>query len=101
MGTPMTTVAAESKTNDRVIAAWEMLSIMISFLMAEWVIQPFGSRDKLIAAIPLAIALVVMVLSHLARGETLRVLGWRLDNFWPAVKFLALPTVIMGILIAV
>lgn len=79
-------------SDDRLIAGWEIFSIMTSFLMAEWVIRPFGNRDKLIVAIPLGIALVVMLLSHFARGETLHSIGWRLDNFWPAVRLMALPT---------
>ncbi len=78
--------------SDRLVASWEILSVISSFLMAEWIIRPFGSRDKLIAAIPLSIALIVMILSHVARGETFRSLGWRFDNFWLAIRFLAIPT---------
>jgi membrane protease YdiL (CAAX protease family) len=85
--------------SDRLIASWEIASIISSFLMAEWIIRPFGSRDRFIAAIPLGIALIVMILSHVARGETLRAIGWRLDNFWPAIRFLAIPTAGMAVLI--
>lgn len=85
--------------SDRLIASWEIASIISSFLMAEWIIRPFGSRDKFIAAIPLGIALIVMIISHVARGETLRTIGWRTDNFWPAIRFLAIPTAGMVILI--
>jgi hypothetical protein len=78
--------------SDRLIAGWEIASVICSFLMAEWIIRPYGTRDKLVAAVPLGMALMVMILSHIARGETLRTLGLRRDNFWSAMRFLAIPT---------
>ena len=89
----------EAAVSDRLVAGWEIVSVVSSFLMAEWIVRPFGSRDKLIAAIPLGIALMVMIFSHIARRENLRTLGWRLDNFWPAVRFLAIPTLCVAALI--
>ena len=92
-------LASTQTVSDRLIAGWEIASVISSFLMAEWIIRPFGSRDKLIAAIPLGIALMVMILSHIARGETLRTVGWRFDNFWRAIRLLAIPALIMAALI--
>jgi membrane protease YdiL (CAAX protease family) len=92
-------LAYTQPVSDRLIAGWEIVSVISSFLMAEWIIRPFGSRDKLVAAIPLGIALIVIILSHYARGETLRSLGWRFDNFWQAIRFLALPTLCMAAVI--
>jgi membrane protease YdiL (CAAX protease family) len=92
---------AESKSGDRIIAAWEIVSVVMSFLMAEWVVRPFGSHDKFTAVLPLALAIILMVLSHRARGETLKSIGWRLDNFWPAVRLLILPTLGVAILIII
>jgi membrane protease YdiL (CAAX protease family) len=92
---------AESKSGDRIIAGWEIVSVVMSFLMAEWVVRPFGSHDRFTAVLPLALAIILMVLSHRARGETLKSIGWRLDNFWPAVRLLILPTLGVAILIVV
>jgi membrane protease YdiL (CAAX protease family) len=92
---------SSSPLNDRLIAAWEIISITISFLMAEWLLRPFGSRDKFIHAVPLLIAFGVMILSHRARGETPRSIGFRLDNLWPALRFLFLPTLACLLIIGV
>lgn len=59
--------------------------------MAEWIIQPAGGNGELIGALPLSIALSLMILSHRVRGEGLREIGWRLDNFWMAGRLLLLP----------
>jgi membrane protease YdiL (CAAX protease family) len=75
----------------KTIAAWEIISVTLSFLMAEWIVRPFSSHDKVSVAAPLAAAIILMFISHRARGETLRAIGWRLDNFWPALRLLLLP----------
>jgi membrane protease YdiL (CAAX protease family) len=86
-------------TLNRLIAAWEIASVTLSFLMAEWIIRPSGGSGKLIGALPLGIALILMFLSHRARGEGLRDIGWRLDNLWAASRFLLLPMLGGAILI--
>ena len=81
----------EVQASNRIIAAWEMISVIMSFLMAEWIVRPFSSHDRITVAVPLAFAIILMVLSHRARGETSHTVGWRVDNFWPALRLLALP----------
>src|SRR5919108_848866 len=81
----------EVQVSNRIIAAWEMISVIMSFLMAEWIVRPFSSHDRITVAVPLAFAIILMVLSHRARGETSHTVGWRVDNFWPALRLLALP----------
>lgn len=88
-------------TRDRLIATWEIISVVSSFVVAEWVIRPFGARDSLLAATPLIVALIAMALSHYARGDSLRTIGWRIDNLWPALRALLLPTLGAVILIAI
>ena len=92
---------AESRSIDRTIAAWEIVSVVLSFLMAEWIVRPFSSHDRLTAVVPLALAIALMVSSHRARGETLKTIGWRVDNFWPAVRLLILPTLCGVVLIVI
>ena len=91
---------AESGTSDGLIAAWEIVSVVLSFLMAEWIVRPFSSHDRFTAVWPLALGIILMGLSHRARGETLRTIGWRVDNFWRAVLLLVLPT-LCGVVIIV
>ncbi len=50
--------------------------------------------NKFALAIPIALALTLMIFSHRVYGETLRDIGFRIDNFIAAAKLLFLPTVI-------
>ncbi|HEX8707572.1 MAG TPA: CPBP family glutamic-type intramembrane protease [Pyrinomonadaceae bacterium] len=75
----------------RMLAAWEIASVVSSFLIAEWMIVPFAENNKLLQAIPIGLALLLMLLSHRERGETAREIGWRFDNFGAAARLLALP----------
>jgi membrane protease YdiL (CAAX protease family) len=87
-----------SDLNDRLLAAWEIASVTATFLIAEWVVLPFAANSKLVFAILIVLALGLMLLSHHARGETARVIGWRVDNFFHAVKLLLIPTIIIAAL---
>lgn len=79
--------------NERLLAAWEIASVVATFLIAEWVVIPFAANSKLVFAFLICLALGLMLLSHRARRETARQIGWRFDNFFSAVKLLLLPTV--------
>jgi membrane protease YdiL (CAAX protease family) len=73
--------------------------VVTSCLIAEWVVLAFVGNNKLVGAIPVTLALVFMILSHRERGEGLKEIGFRLDNFVPALRLLLLPTVIAAVLI--
>ncbi|MEK6335158.1 MAG: CPBP family glutamic-type intramembrane protease [Acidobacteriota bacterium] len=77
---------------ERSLAAWEIASVFISFLITEWIVLALGG--KVLAAIPLIAAFGYILASHRLHGETLRDLGFRMDNFWPALLLLAIPTVV-------
>jgi membrane protease YdiL (CAAX protease family) len=85
--------------SDRTLAAWEVASVTLSFLFAEWMIQPFAANSRVISAAPLVLAFALMLLSHQARGETAREIGWRVDNFLSALRLLILPMIGLGLLI--
>jgi hypothetical protein len=76
----------------RALGAWEIASVVVSCLIAEWVVLVFAGANKLLLAIPIVLALALMIYSHRAYGETARDLGFRWDNFVAAVRLLALPT---------
>jgi membrane protease YdiL (CAAX protease family) len=86
---------------DRKLAAWEIASIVTSCLIAEWVVLAFAGNNKIMFAIPVALALALMIFSHRVYGESARELGFRWDNFIAAVKLLALPTFAAVVLIIV
>ncbi len=75
----------------RVLAAWEIASVTVSFLIAEWMVGPFAGNSKLVGALSIALAFLLMFFSHRARGETARAVGWRLDNFAEALRLLVVP----------
>ena len=83
----------------KAIALWEIVSVLISCLIAEWVVLAFIGTNKFALAIPIALALALMISSHGIYGETLHDLGFRFDNFLAAVKLLIIPTVIVLALI--
>jgi membrane protease YdiL (CAAX protease family) len=84
----------------KALALWEILSLITSCLIAEWVVISFVGRSKSITAIPVLLALGMMVLSHRQRGETLHDIGFRVDNFVASCRLLLLPTV-AAVLLAV
>lgn len=84
--------STEGPIRDRTLALWEIASVVVSCLIAEWVVLAFVGRSKLVLAIPIALALMLMIFSHRAYGETLREIGFRWDNFVAALKLLILPT---------
>ena len=85
----------------RALALWEIVSVVVSCLIAEWVVLAFLGRNKLVLAIPIALALALMIFSHRAYGESLRDIGFRWDNFVAAVKLLILPTLAAIAVIAI
>ncbi len=88
-----------AEISGKVLAAWEIVSVVVSGLLAEWVMLAFLGRSRWTVLVPIILALALMVLSHRAYGENAKELGFRLDNFPAAVRLLLLPTVIGELLI--
>ena len=76
------------------LAGWEIASVVVSCLIAEWVVLGLTGPNKLVLAIPIVLALSLMIFSHRVYGETPHELGFRLDNFLPAAKLLLVPTIV-------
>ena len=95
----MTQMNAE--ITDKTLAGWEIVSVVISCLIAEWVVLGFIGPSKVALAVPVALALVLMFFSHWVYGETPSDLGFRFDNFLAAAKLLLLPTIVAIALIFV
>ena len=81
------------------IALWEIVSVLISCLIAEWVVLAFLGTNKIPLAVPIVLALTLMVCSHRIYGESLHDIGFRFDNFFAAVKLLMVPTIVVVVLI--
>jgi membrane protease YdiL (CAAX protease family) len=78
-------------TEDRALAAWEIVSVVASVLIGEWVVFALAGDGALALLFPVATVFAFMLLSHRARGESAREVGWRLDNFGRAARLLAVP----------
>jgi membrane protease YdiL (CAAX protease family) len=84
---------------DRALAAWEIVAASASALAAEWVVGTLSGRGRLLLLIPVTTAVVFMLLSHRARGESAREVGWRLDNFAGAARLLLTPMLVVSALL--
>ncbi|HKG61610.1 MAG TPA: CPBP family glutamic-type intramembrane protease [Pyrinomonadaceae bacterium] len=81
------------------LALWEIVSVVVSCLIAEWVVLAFVGTNKVVLAIPIALALTVMIFSHRVYEETPAELGFRVDNFFASAKLLLIPTALTMTLI--
>lgn len=90
----MTNESAKDQNSDRALAGWEIVSVVTSCLIAEWVVLAFVGNSKLIGAIPVTLAVALMVFSHSQRSESLKDIGFRWDNFLAAARLLVLPTIV-------
>ncbi len=84
----------------RVLAGWEIASIISSTLIAEWAVLALVGFNRVFLALPVGLALLLMLYSHRTRGETFRDVGFRLDNFGRALKLLLAPMVAAIVLLA-
>ena len=94
----MMTLETPAQTPDTV-AIWEIVSVVTSCLLAEWVVLGFAGRNKLVIAIPVMLAVLLMIISHRERQESLRDIGFRADNFFASCRLLLGPTVLAVALI--
>ena len=81
------------------LALWEILSVVTSCLLVEWLVFAFVGRSKLIGSVPVLLALGFMLFSHREHGETLKDIGFRIDNFFAACRLLLLPTVLVVVVV--
>jgi membrane protease YdiL (CAAX protease family) len=88
------------RLSDRALAAWEVVAVVASVLIAEWVVFALaGDNNPPALMFPVATVFAFMFLSHRLRGESARDVGFRLDNFWQAVRLLVLPLAVVTALL--
>lgn len=83
----------------RALAFWEIVSVTISCLIAEWVVLSLLSRHRWMVMVPAILAVAFMFLSHQAYRENPRSLGFRVDNFMAAARLVFWPTLIAVVVI--
>src|ERR1700687_2959207 len=92
---------AANHKHDKVLALWEILSIVTSCLIFEWIVISFADSSKIFGAIPIILALAFMIFSHHEREEAAKENGVRFANLLPAARLLLLPPFIAAALILV
>ncbi len=83
------------------VEAWEAMTVITSCLIAEWALVPLAAGRGVLTAFPVLLAIGFMIFSHWYRGESLRAIGFRLDNFVAACRILIVPTVLAVIVILI
>lgn len=97
----MTILEADTAKIDKSLALWEIVSVVMSCLIAEWVIVAVAGESNILIVVPIVFAFALMFLSHRLRGESLRDLGFRWDNFSEAARLLILPMVLASAVLLV
>lgn len=70
---------------------FEILFVVVCVLLAEWAVYPLFGNNFWAVSAPVAAAFILMIISHLRRGESLKDLGFRTDNFLSALKEMLWP----------
>ncbi len=83
----------------RGLARWEILSLVMTALVIEWVALPLAGRSSPLVFVPLAFCGGLLIASARLHGETRRDLGLRFDNFFAAVRLLVAPMVFGAVVV--
>jgi len=78
----------------------EISVVVLCVLVAEWVVPPLFGRSYLAGLVPVGAAFAFMLISHRARRESPRDLGWRIDNLRSALALLLPPMIGATLLLA-
>ena len=84
---------------DRALAAWEIVAASTSALVALWGVYALAGGGAPALSVPVATSAAFMLLSHRARGESARDVGWRADNFPAAARLLVPPMATVSLLL--
>jgi membrane protease YdiL (CAAX protease family) len=79
----------------------EISLVVLCVLVAEWAVLPLFGRNYLAGLVPVGAAFALMLLSHRARRETAREVGWRIDNLGRALALLLPPMLAASLVLAV
>jgi membrane protease YdiL (CAAX protease family) len=75
----------------RTAAMGGIVYVLACVLAAEWAVPPHLLRNPLVFATPIALIVLFGIVWHFRHGETARDLGFRMDNFIPAMRILVIP----------
>lgn len=89
----MKNALAESHISLRTASLFEVLSVIVTVLIAVWIVVPLYPGNRLLIGLVAAGGLGLMIHSHRVRGEGVRELGFTSEHFWSAVRLLAAPTI--------
>ena len=86
--------------DERWLLVCEVASVCTTVLLAEWVVLALTDWPKLALILPEGLAFILIIAAQRARGETRNELGLGRENFWRALRLLALPMLASALLLA-
>src|SRR5438132_6363283 len=95
---PELSEAVGDMVGNRALAGWEIASVVSSIFIAVWIASVAVDWTRISITVPIGLAFVLSISSHLLRGETARDLGFRFDNFLRAIGLLTLPMIVTAII---
>lgn len=84
---------------DKSLAIWEIVSVITSCFLAEWVVTAVAGGSHFLIIVPVIFAFGFMFLSHRLHGESLKEIGFRIDNFGKAARLLILPMLVASVIL--
>ena len=78
----------------QLVTILEVVSVVLSVLIATWVVVPLSPGQRVTLFFPALFALLLIIYSHRVRGESARELGLTGTEFWRAARLIFLPTVV-------
>jgi membrane protease YdiL (CAAX protease family) len=83
----------ESGALTRFVTIAEVASIVISVMIAVWIVVPLAPGNRALLAVPTVLALALVLISQQLHGERLTDLGLGLSSLGKAFRLIALPTI--------
>lgn len=99
MPADQSTLGNDARLSLRGVAMLEIASVVGSVLLTAWVLNPLQLQQRWLETVPGLCALLLMLHSHWLRGETPAQLGFTTKHFGRAVKWLALPMLVVAALL--
>lgn len=83
----------EAGSLTRVSTIGEVTSIVASVMIALWIVVPLAPGNRTLLAVPVVLALALVLISQQVRGERLAEVGFGAANFGKACRLVTIPTI--------
>ena len=88
-----------ARVSFRTVTALEVVAVVVSVLVALWIVVPLYSGNYWLIAVPSLMALSLMIYSHRERAESLEEIGFTRKHFLHALRLLVAPMLAAALLL--